>query len=356
MADVRLENIGKFFDANVTALESFSLNVKDGEFVAILGPSGSGKSTLLRIIAGLERQDKGDVFINGDNVSRLSPQERDVAFVFQGYALYPHMDVFENIAVGLRLKGHSGGEIKNRVKEVAELLEIRELLKRRPKALSGGQRQRVALARAIAKRPKIFLLDEPLSNLDAVLREKMRIELKLLFKKIQGTVIYVTHDQVEAMSLSDSIALIDKGKIKQTGVPDDLYYRPKDLFVASFLGSPRINTIEVDVIGERNLVIGEACLKLPQNYLPRLNDKDKVILGIRPEDIGVYSDLKEGAFLAQCVVIERIGKDAILTLNWQNQILKSIAERDFSCKKDRIWFEINMDRLYFFDRKTQELL
>lgn len=356
MADVRLENIGKLFDSKVTALDGFSLNVKDGEFVTILGPSGSGKSTLLRIIAGLERQDKGDVFINGDNVNRLSPQERDVAFVFQSYALYPHMDAFENIAVGLRLKCHSGSEIKNRVKEVAELLEISELLKRRPKALSGGQRQRVALARAIAKRPKVFLLDEPLSNLDAVLREKMRTELKLLFKKIHGTVIYVTHDQAEAMSLSDKIALIDKGALKQEGAPEELYCKPKNLFVASFLGSPRINTIEFDILRGNNLVCGKACLKVPQDYLPRLNDKDKVILGIRPEDIRVYSDIKEGAFLSQCVVIERVGKDTILTLNWQSKILKAIAERDFPHKIDKVWFEINMDRLYFFDRETQELL
>jgi multiple sugar transport system ATP-binding protein len=313
MADVKLENITKFFDNNVTALEDFSLEVKDGEFVTILGPSGSGKSTALRIIAGLERQDNGDVFINGANVTRFSPQERDVAFVFQSYALYPHMDVYENIAVGLRFKGYSANEIKEQVKEAAELLEISELLKRRPKALSGGQRQRVALARAIAKRPKVFLLDEPLSNLDAVLREKTRTELKILFRKIQGTVIYVTHDQVEAMSLSDRIALIDKGRLKQDGMPDELYYKPKNLSVASFLGSPRINTIEFGIIGERNLVIGEVCLKIPSDYGSKLNNKDKVILGIRPEDIRVYSESKESAFLAHCVVIERIGKDTILT-------------------------------------------
>lgn len=358
MADIRLENISKFFDSNVTALEDFSLDVKDGEFVTILGPSGSGKSTLLRIIAGLDRQDKGEVFINGVNVSRLPPQERDIAFVFQSYALYPHLDVYENIAVGLRLKRHSENEIKERVKEVADLLEIGDLLKRKPKALSGGQRQRVALARAIAKRPKVFLMDEPLSNLDAVLREKMRTELKLLFKKIQGTVIYVTHDQTEAMSLSDRIAVIDRGRLKQEGIPDELYSKPKNLFVASFLGAPRINTIGVGIIGEGNLVIGEICLKIPLDYRPKLNKKDKVILGVRPEDIMIYPESKENAFLAHCVVIERIGKDAILSLSWQSQILKAIVGRDFQAqyKSDKVWFEINMKKLYFFNKDTQELL
>lgn len=358
MAEIKLKNITKFFDNNVTALEDFSLEVKDGEFVTILGPSGSGKSTALRIIAGLERQDKGGVFINGVNVSGFPPQDRDVAFVFQSYALYPHMDTYENIAVGLRLKGYSANEIKEQVRGVAELLEISELLKRRPKTLSGGQRQRVALARAIAKRPKVFLLDEPLSNLDAVLREKMRTELKLLFKKIEGTVIYVTHDQAEAMSLSDRIALIDKGRLKQEGEPFELYYRPKNLFVASFLGSPRINTIECGIMDERNLIIGEVHLKISSDYRPRLNNKDKVLLGIRPEDIKIYSEPKENTFLVHCVVIERIGKDTILSLSWQNQILKAIVERDFKLqhKRDNVWIELNTDKLYLFDKDTQELL
>ncbi len=353
-----MEGITKIFEKNILGLKDFNLEAKDGEFVTILGPSGSGKSTVLRIIGGLERQDKGDVFINGYNVNELPPQKRDVAFVFQSYALYPHMDIYENIAVGLRIKGYSENEVRKRVKEVSELLEIADLLKRRPKALSGGQRQRVALARAIAKRPKVFLLDEPLSNLDAILRERMRTELKLLFKKIQGTVIYVTHDQAEAMSLSDRIALIDKGRLKQEGLPDELYYKPKNLFVASFLGSPRINTIEFGIIGEKNLIIGEVCLEVPQDNWVGLKNKDKVVLGVRPEDIKVYLEPKQNTFLAHCVVIERIGKDTILSLSWQNQILKAIAEKDFRLqhKSDKIWFEINMDKLYLFNKDTQELL
>lgn len=357
MAEVRLENITKLFEGHIIGLKDFSLQVKDGEFVTILGPSGSGKSTALRITAGLEHQDKGSIFIDGVNVNKLSPQERDVAFVFQSYALYPHMDVYENIAVGLRIKGYSKGEIQKRVQEVTELLEIGKLLKRKPKALSGGQRQRVALARAIAKRPKVFLLDEPLSNLDASLRERMRSELKMLFNKLKATVIYVTHDQTEAMSLSDKIALINNGMLKQVGLPDELYYQPKDLFVASFLGSPRINTLEADIIGENAIVCSKICLNVSSDYRSKLKNKNKVILGLRPEDIKVYLEPKENTYLAQLILIERIGKYTILSLNWQGQILKAIIERDFigQHKRDSIWLQFDMNKLYFFDKETQEL-
>lgn len=354
MAEVRLENITKLFEGHIIGLKDFNLEVKDGEFAAILGPSGSGKSTALRIIAGLEHQDKGSIFIDGINVNKHPPQGRDVAFVFQSYALYPHMDVYENIAVGLRIKGCSKTEIQKRVQDVTDLLEIGKLLKRKPKALSGGQRQRVALARAIAKRPKVFLLDEPLSNLDALLRERMRAELKMLFNKLKATVIYVTHDQTEAMSLSDKIALINNGILKQAGSPDELYYQPKDLFVASFLGSPRINTLEADIIGENALICGKICLNLSSGLKSKLKNRKKVILGLRPEDIKVYLESKENTYLAQLILIERIGKYSILSLNWQGQILKAIIERDFigQDKRDSIWFQFDMDKLYLFDKES----
>ena len=354
MAEIRLENITKLFDKHIVGLKDFTLQVKDGEFVTILGPSGSGKSTALRIIAGLEHQDKGSIFIDGINVNKHLPQERDVAFVFQSYALYPHMDVYENIAVGLRIKGCSKGEIQKRVQDVTELLEIGGLLKRKPKALSGGQRQRAALARAIAKRPKVFLLDEPLSNLDASLREKMRTELKILFNKLKATVIYVTHDQTEAMSLSDKIALINNGMLKQVGLPDDLYYKPNDLFVASFLGSPRINTLELDIIGRKNFVCGKVCLSIPLNWVSKLNNRSKVILGVRPEHIKVYLEPQENTHLAQLILIEKMDKYAILSLSWQGQILKVIAEKDFATwhKRDSIWFQFDMNKLYLFDKET----
>jgi len=256
--------------------------------------------------------------------------------------------------VGLRIKGCCKAEIQKRVQEVTGLLEIGKLLKRKPKALSGGQRQRVALARAIAKRPKVFLLDEPLSNLDASLRERMRTELKMLFNKLKATVIYVTHDQTEAMSLSDKIALINNGMLKQVGLPDELYYQPKDLFVASFLGSPPINTLEADIIGENALMCGKICLNISSDYRLKLKNKNKVILGLRPEDIKVYLEPKENTYLAQLILIERIGKYTILSLNWQGQILKAITERDFigQHKRDSIWFQFDMNKLYLFDKET----
>ncbi|RKY27819.1 MAG: sugar ABC transporter ATP-binding protein [Candidatus Omnitrophota bacterium] len=357
MPEVRLEKITKIFDKNIVGLKDFNLQVKDKEFVTILGPSGSGKSTALRIIAGLERQDKGEVFIDGINVSRIPPQERNIAFVFQSYALYPHMNVYENIAVGLRIKGYSQNEIKTRVQEVAELLEISDLLKRKPKTLSGGQRQRVALARAIAKRPKVFLLDEPLSNLDAILRERMRTELKLLFKRISGTVIYVTHDQAEAISLSDKIALIDKGRLRQLGSTDELYYQPKDLFVASFLGTPPINTFEV-TIKEGNFVFGPYSFKIPEKYWPKIKNISKLILGIRPEDIKVYLKPEPSSFVCNISTVEKMSGYAILNLNCQNKTLKAVVERDFitSIRGENLWIKFNEDKLYLFNRDTQQLL
>lgn len=357
MAHIRLENITKFFDNNIIGLKDFNLDVKDGEFATILGPSGSGKSTALRIIAGLERQDKGNVFIDWSNVNNLPPQERSVAFVFQSYALYPHMNVYENIAVGLRLKDYPYHEIQKRIQGVAELLEITDLLKRRPRALSGGQRQRVALARAIAKRPKAFLLDEPLSNLDALLRERMRTELKTLFNKLKATVIYVTHDQTEAISLSDRIAIIDKGLLMQVGSSDELYYRPKNLFVASFLGTPRINCFEVD-IEEKNFVCGPIYWKIPQKYWSKIDNLHKLILGIRPEDIKVYLQPKPDTFSVKLSVIEKMGRYGILDLNWQNQILKAVVERDFTNRIDRnnLWIEFDNEKFYLFTIDTQKSL
>jgi multiple sugar transport system ATP-binding protein len=357
MAEVRLENVTKNFDKDIIGLKDFNLEVKDGQFLTILGPSGSGKSTALRIIAGLEQQDKGNVFIDGVNVNRFLPQERNVAFVFQSYALYPNMDVEENIAVGLRLKGYSRLEIQKRVSEVTAILEIAELLKRKPKTLSGGQRQRVALARAIAKRPKVFLLDEPLSNLDAILREKMRAELKLLFKKISGTVTYVTHDQQEAMSLSDKIGIIDKGILQQIGLPDELYYRPKNLFVASFLGSPRMNIIETS-IEENNFICGSVRWMIPESYSDKVKGMHKVIIGIRPEDIRLYLESKPGTFFVQLISIEKINKYAILNLRWQNQTLKAVVERDSAAKLkvDNLWIEFDKEKLYLFSKDTQDAL
>ncbi len=351
MADLKLENVTKIFDKHAIGLKDFSIEVKNGEFFTVLGPSGSGKSTVLRIIAGLEKQNGGNILIDGINVNESPPQQRNVSFVFQNYALYPHMNVYENIAVGLRIKHYSTEEIHSRIKDVAKLLEISELLKRKPKALSGGQRQRVALARAIAKRPNIFLLDEPLSNLDALLRERMRTELKLLFKQLKTTVIYVTHDQQEAISLSDRIALIDKGTIKQIGSYEKLYYEPNSLFVASFLGSPHINTFEV-AIEERAFVFGASKWEISSDYLPRIKGRKKVMIGIRPEDVRVYLEPDTNRFPVEFLEVEKMGKYVVLNLKWRNEILKAVVEKKLLegiRKEDSLWINFDEKTLQLFD-------
>jgi len=351
MAKLELKNITKIFDKHVVGLKGLNLEIEDGEFFTILGPSGSGKSTVLRIIAGLEKQNEGDVLIDGMNINDFLPQQRNVSFVFQNYALYPHMNVYENIVVGLRIKGCSSEEIQNRVIEVSKLLEISELLKRKPKALSGGQRQRVALARAIAKRPQIFLLDEPLSNLDALLRERMRTELKLLFKQLKTTVIYVTHDQQEAISLSDRIALIDKGTLKQIGSYEKLYYEPNSLFVASFLGSPHINVLKVDVDQEK-FILGSSVWEIHSDYLPRIRNRKKVIMGIRPEDVYVHLVSDKNRFPAKFLEVEKMGKYAVLNLKLHNEIVRAVIEKKLlegTRKGNDLWINFEEKNLQFFD-------
>jgi multiple sugar transport system ATP-binding protein len=356
MATVLLKGITKVFDHGVVALEDLNLEVREGEFLTILGPSGSGKSTALRIIAGLEMHDAGEVCFDGCNVNRVPPQGREVAFVFQSYALYPHMNVFENIAVGLRLKGMAKGLIEERVGEVADLLEIAHLLNRKPKALSGGQRQRVALARAIAKRPRVFLLDEPLSNLDAVLRERMRVELKALFGKLKATVIYVTHDQVEALSLSDKIAVIDKGRIRQLGTPEELYEKPADLFVARFIGSPRINVFRVRIDG-KHFLYGSEKWHIPHQYSGIFQGREEVIVGVRPEDIYIHKERKEPGFPVRLLMSEKLGNVLVFNVEWQGIILRvSSTRKKDDTRGNGLCIEFDRDRLLFFDPVTEKLL
>src|SRR5271167_2282148 len=240
MAEVALRNVVKRYD-NVEAVRSINLDIPDNEFVVLVGPSGCGKSTTLRMIAGLEELTSGDIFIGGEVVNDLPPKDRDIAMVFQNYALYPHMSVFENMSFGLKLRKFAKEEIKKRVENAARILDITELLDRRPKQLSGGQRQRVAMGRAIVRNPKVFLFDEPLSNLDAKLRVQMRTEIKRVHQKVKTTTVYVTHDQVEAMTLADRVVVMNDGRIEQVGKPHDLYHMPKTRFVAGFIGSPAMN-------------------------------------------------------------------------------------------------------------------
>ncbi len=249
MADIELQSINKYY-GKTHVIKDFSLKIKDQSFTTLVGPSGCGKSTLLRMIAGLEEINSGSIFINKKSVNDLPPRDRGIAMVFQSYALYPHMTVFENMAFGLKIEKKSKDEINSRVKEAAKILQIEELLDRKPKQLSGGQRQRVAIGRAITRKPKVFLFDEPLSNLDAALRVQMRVELAKLHEQLDATMIYVTHDQTEAMTLSDEIVVLDEGKISQLGKPLELYNKPNNLFVAGFIGSPKMNFIPAKFISK----------------------------------------------------------------------------------------------------------
>ncbi|OKO70549.1 sn-glycerol-3-phosphate ABC transporter ATP-binding protein UgpC [Bradyrhizobium sp. AS23.2] len=291
MADVSLRKVIKRYD-DVEAVRGIDLDIADHEFIVLVGPSGCGKSTTLRMIAGLEDISDGDIMIGGDVVNDVPPKDRDIAMVFQNYALYPHMTVAENMSFGLRLKHYPKAEIKARVTEAARLLDITDLIDRKPKQLSGGQRQRVAMGRAIVRNPKVFLFDEPLSNLDAKLRVQMRIEIKKVHQKVRTTTVYVTHDQVEAMTLADRVVVMNKGRIEQIGTPNELYHKPATRFVAGFIGSPAMNFIPCrleDVAGKLQIRLTDRiAFALPParaaryNALPR---NDKLVLGIRPEHL-----------------------------------------------------------------------
>jgi len=284
MASIRVESLSKEFPGGRKALDAVSLNVEDHEVVTVVGPSGCGKSTLLRLIAGLDSPTSGEILIDARPVQSVPPRDRNIAMVFQSYALYPHMTCYENLALNLHLKKVSSSEIDRRVHETARLLDIEDLLSKRPRQLSGGERQRVAVARALIRDPQAFLLDEPLSNLDALLRERVRHELKLLFQRLNSTVLYVTHDQTEAMSLANRVVVLDRGKVQQIGPPDEIYKAPKNVFVASFVGSPSMNVF--DTVMERG------AFKLgPSTIRSGIDFTGNVSIGIRPEAIRLGGDI-----------------------------------------------------------------
>ena len=282
MSDVRLKNIVKSYDGKKNVINNVSLNINDKEFVVLVGGSGCGKSTILRMIAGLEDITSGEIFIGDKKVNNVHPKDRDIAFVFQSYALYPHMNVYENMAFGLKMRGVSKNEIDTKVKEAAEILNLTEFLDRKPKQLSGGQRQRVALGRAIVRKPKVFLMDEPLSNLDAKLRIQMRSEIKKLHEKLKTTFIYVTHDQTEAMTLGDRIVVLDNGVIQQADTPMNIYNRPANVFVAEFIG--QMNFINAFIIN-KTLIIGNNQINLDLSSYEKFENRREVLLGIRPENM-----------------------------------------------------------------------
>lgn len=287
MASVSFRNVDKIYPDNTHIVKKFNLDIQDGEFIVFLGPSGCGKSTTLRMLAGLEDISDGDILIGGKVVNKLEPKDRDIAMVFQSYALYPHMTVYENIAFALKLAGLDKREIDRHVSPVADMLQLTPLLHRKPKALSGGQRQRVAMGRAMVRTPEVFLFDEPLSNLDAKLRNAMRSEIKALHKKLKKTTIYVTHDQIEAMTLADRIVILRDGKIEQVGTPKEIYHHPANKFVAGFIGNPTMNLISARLVkGQQDWHLSLAGQKLPlqKEMCGELID-ERVTMGIRPSDV-----------------------------------------------------------------------
>ena len=290
MASLSLKNVCKVYPNGFVAVKDFNLEIEDKEFIIFVGPSGCGKSTTLRMIAGLEEISSGELWIGDKQVNDVEPKDRDIAMVFQNYALYPHMSVYDNMAFGLKLRKVPKAEIDKQVHEAAKILDIEHLLDRKPKALSGGQRQRVAMGRAIVRKPKVFLMDEPLSNLDAKLRVQMRIEISKLHQRLQTTIIYVTHDQTEAMTLGTRIVVLKDGIIQQVDTPQNLYNAPQNVFVAGFIGSPQMNLIDAKLVKNGDdmvLMFGSNSVKLPKTKADKLGDYvgKTVVMGIRPEDL-----------------------------------------------------------------------
>ncbi len=366
MASLSLKHIYKKYPGGVTAVSDFSLEVKDKEFLILVGPSGCGKTTTLRMIAGLEEITEGELFIGDRLVNDIAPKDRDIAMVFQNYALYPHMTVFDNMAFGLKLRKTPKEEIKRRVEEAARILDITHLLDRRPKALSGGQKQRVALGRAIVREPKVFLLDEPLSNLDAKLRAQMRTELTKIHQKVGTTFVYVTHDQVEAMTMATRIVVMKDGLIQQVDTPQNLYDLPVNVFVAGFIGSPQMNFINstLEQKGDDIFVkFGSNSIKLPAEKAANPVIKDyigkEVIAGIRPECL--YDDPEKMDLFAdstiECFVevTELMGAEIYLYLLAEEQnLIARVSPRSTSRTGDTIKVAFDTSRLHLFDKDTEK--
>jgi multiple sugar transport system ATP-binding protein len=365
MASVTLKHVYKVYNGGVTAVSDFSLTIPDKEFVILVGPSGCGKSTTLRMIAGLEEITKGELYIGDTLANDVAPKDRDIAMVFQNYALYPHMTVFDNMAFGLKLRKVPKDEIKRRVGEAAKILDISHLLDRKPKALSGGQRQRVALGRAIVRNPKVFLLDEPLSNLDAKLRAQMRTEISKLHKRLGTTFIYVTHDQTEAMTMGDRIVVMKDGFIQQVDTPQNLYDLPTNLFVAGFMGSPQMNFIDGTIAkdgSDYKINFGQYSIKVPKeknkdDVLKDYVDKD-VILGVRPENVhdepDFLSKAKDGIVEADVEVTELMGAETYLYLNCEgNSITARVNPATTAKTGDRIKIALDLSKMHLFDKETE---
>ncbi|MFD2639020.1 ABC transporter ATP-binding protein [Piscibacillus salipiscarius] len=362
MAELRLENINKIYEKDVHAVQDFNLHIQDKEFIVFVGPSGCGKSTTLRMIAGLEEITSGEFYIGDDKMNDVAPKNRDIAMVFQNYALYPHMNVYDNMAFSLKLRKVNKKEIKERVQRAAEILGLEDLLDRKPKALSGGQRQRVALGRAIVRDAKVFLMDEPLSNLDAKLRVQMRAEIQKLHKRLQTTTIYVTHDQTEAMTMATRLVVMKDGVIQQVGSPKEVYDKPNNVFVGGFIGSPAMNFLK-GTLNENSITVEDHDIAVPEGRMKVLRDLDyvgkEVILGIRPEDLHdepAFLQTAEGAsFKADVEVAELMGSESYL--------YSKIGDQEFTARVDArsnvdagqaITLAVDMNKAHFFDADSEE--
>jgi len=365
MAELKLNHIVKKYSNGFVAVKDFCLDIADKEFIIFVGPSGCGKSTTLRMIAGLEDISGGELYIGDKLVNQTPPKERDIAMVFQNYALYPHMTVYDNMAFALKLRKVPKSEIDKKVQEAAKILDIAHLLDRKPKALSGGQRQRVAMGRAIVREPKVFLMDEPLSNLDAKLRVQMRSEISKLHKRLKTTFIYVTHDQTEAMTLGTRIVVLKDGIIQQVDTPQNLYHRPQNLFVATFIGSPQMNLLEARVVkvgSDVMVAFGDYKLKLPEDKTKKLIEKScidrDVIIGIRPEDVHnediFLNTSPESIVNAKVEITELLGAEINLYMQVAGQnVVARVNSRTNTKAGDSIKVAFDVNRIHVFDKSTE---
>jgi len=357
MAKVTLNNVSKSYD-KVETIKNISLEIEDKEFLVLVGPSGCGKSTILRMIAGLEDVTSGEISIGDRIVNDVHPKDRNIAMVFQNYALYPHMNVYENMAFGLKMRKFKKDVIDQRVREAAEILNLTDFLSRKPRQLSGGQRQRVALGRAIVRDPLVFLMDEPLSNLDAKLRVQMRSEIKKLHQRLQTTFIYVTHDQIEAMTMSDRIVILDKGIIQQIDSPDAVYNSPNNMFVASFIGSPAMNFVNAEIIDENTLRISDQIIKIygEQADIVKKNDlyNKEIIVGIRPEHFCVRENCDCKLKIIP-ELIEMLGSEKLVHFSIADKVLTAKLPPDLEVSLENpveVWIECS--KLLFFDKNSHK--
>jgi multiple sugar transport system ATP-binding protein len=354
VAEVSLEHVTRRFAAGVAAVDDLTLQIRDGELMVLLGPSGCGKTTALRMVAGLERPDAGDILIGGHRVNDLEPKDRDVALVFQSYALYPHMTARGNMLYPLKVRAMSHAERDRRVEQAAQLLGIGHLLDRKPRQLSGGEQQRVALGRAIVRDPQVFLMDEPLSNLDAKLRVHTRAELKGLQQQLGTTTVFVTHDQAEAMTMADRIAVMDRGALQQVGTPDDVYDRPANLFVAQFMGSPPMNTLVVTRQDGHLVAEGGWPFPIPER-VHSLSD-DSLTLGVRPEDITISLTESADRYRATVFVSEPLGNEVIVNVNVGPALIKVRAQPSVRpARGDTVYLNADPERLHLFGSDGRRL-